>query len=725
MSNTRQATESTAQVVGDQTFVSWGVRNSEDTVFGGQYFVDLYYDGLVVSRWVGSSIRPRLTRFVADWSGLSDAVVLTPGAHVLKLVIDSTDLIRETDETDNTFELEVMWEPGDPTPVPDRPVTRLPDLAAVPAEGTGDVILATSYFGDRTDGPLSIDVPTYIVSAFENRGLSSVTDRVRVDLYYDETLIDWRFGDGVIAGSSATVIPWPNLADFVRLTPGVHTLKMVIDANDLVQESDETNNLFEKEFVWDTGTVPSKPRRILTPTPTLPEPLSLSNLQPGWVFNTDGPIILSRVPDARFNTPLIVGERVFLRVAVKNQSSVGTRIPFVVAVFFDDKLVESLSFKRGSPAQSILSIEWGDLTDQVDITKGAHKVKIVIDSADSVREANEDDNEFEATFEWLDETSPARSPTSYSPEEIAELLLGLREFVDSNEMAVSDNGTDHSERIIDIVDAGHYLMTGISLRDERAEIFILSREEYVAWIDEEFKRQFAAASAQEMPSVYQRREKLKERTVGFTTRLFGHVAVVIDGERPNANVIDTLAHEVGHMRQDLLNPDQQNVATFNPLIRGLLEAQAQEFQRAFWLTIEKFTGETFLKYPESQMFRELIARRADMWFRGAAQDEHFLGYLMQWFAVTTVPELEVGAAELRDNGSLGAQASLDVYNYLVGLSPMDAQIFIRRMYGSTTSGGQVALFNIMVSVAGERLVPDQHPDDEGLSNLRPVGLLTP
>ncbi len=725
MASTREANESTSQNVDGETFISWGVRNLEDTTVFGQYFVDVYYDGLVVNRWQGSSLRPRVTSFAADWPGLADAVQLTPGVHVLKLVVDSTNLIQETDETDNVFEMEVVWQSGEPTPVPERPVTRLPDLAVVPPVGALDPIFATSYLGDVADGPLSLDVMTYIVSAFENRGLSSVTDLVRVDLYYDDILVDWRLGDGAIAGSASTNIPWPNLPDFVRLTSGPHTLKMVIDANDLIAESDETNNVFEKEFVWDTGPVDPKPLPISTPTPTLPQPLSQSNLQPGWIFNSDGPIVLSGLPNARFNSALVVGQDVFLGVAVKNQSSMGTRIPFGVEIYFDDKLVDTLSFRGGAPAQSIVSLEWGGLVDEVDIDEGEHTVKIVIDPANSVREANEDDNVFETTFEWFDEAPAPLAPTVYSSEEISELLTDLRALVDSSEVSISDDGIDHTERIIDIVDAGYYLMTGTSLRDEPVEILVLSRANYVAWINEEFENQFAAAGANDIARVYFKREKLKELAVGFTTRRLGRLAVVIDGERPIPNVIDTLAHEVGHMRQDLLNPEQQNATAFDPLISGLLEAQAQQFQRTIWLALEDFTGQTFLSYPDARMFRESIAQRVDVWIRGATQDEHLLGYLLMWLAVTTVPELEVAATELRDQGILSTQASLDVYNYLVGLSPRNAQNFVRRTYGRTTSAGLLALFNLITSVAEERLVPDLHPDDEGLANLKTVGLLSP
>ena len=139
------------------------------------------------------------------------------------------------------------------------------------------------------------------------------------------------------------------------------------------------------------------------------------------------------------------------------------------------------------------------------------------------------------------------------------------------------------------------------------------------------------------------------------------MTVVVDGERPIPFVIDTLAHEAGHLRQDLVNPDQHQAALFSSLVLALLEAEAQQFQRAFWLTIEEFTGETFLEYPDMDVFRRFIAQRAFSWFRAAEQEEHALGYILQWALLLTVPDLAPLAAELEENGSLSAESSLELY----------------------------------------------------------------
>ena len=76
---------------------------------------------------------------------MSANIAPTPGVHVLKLVLDSTNLVAESDETDNSYELEVVWESGDPAPSLERPVTRLPDLAVAQLRGMSDVMVASPY----------------------------------------------------------------------------------------------------------------------------------------------------------------------------------------------------------------------------------------------------------------------------------------------------------------------------------------------------------------------------------------------------------------------------------------------------------------------------------------------------------------------------------------------------------------------------------------------------
>ena len=133
---------STPQKVGQDTFVSWGIRNAGNEPLDVPYFVDLSIDGVVVNRWTGISLAAEEIVSLLDWPRLNVSIAPTPGPHVVKLVVDSTNLIAETDETDNTLrDWRSSWRLENPFPPTERPVCpsarprRRPDARNVGCHG--------------------------------------------------------------------------------------------------------------------------------------------------------------------------------------------------------------------------------------------------------------------------------------------------------------------------------------------------------------------------------------------------------------------------------------------------------------------------------------------------------------------------------------------------------------------------------------------------------------
>jgi hypothetical protein len=194
----------------------------------------------------------------------------------------------------------------------------------------------------------------------------------------------------------------------------------------------------------------------------------------------------------------------------------------------------------------------------------------------------------------------------------------------------------------------------------------------------------------------------------------------VDAERAVADVIGSLAHELGHMRQVLLNPDQDDGAYESYQRKAVQEAQAQQFERAFWLGLESFTGLTMLAYPDYQGFRDLVADTFDSWYADPNQEEHFLGYLVQWLAVLDDPNLADLKQELVAQNRLEFSTSLRLYDYLVGLSPESIEGYVNsRIRALDTYAGTIK------AMSRGRLVFDLHPDIEGSPDLRESGLLVP
>ena len=84
-----------------------------------------------------------------DWDRLDSLARIEPGQQTFTLIVDSTDLVAETDESDNTFQTHVIVvaapDPQIPPPIPNR----LPDLATVVSPGWPDPIIAPVYPGAK------------------------------------------------------------------------------------------------------------------------------------------------------------------------------------------------------------------------------------------------------------------------------------------------------------------------------------------------------------------------------------------------------------------------------------------------------------------------------------------------------------------------------------------------------------------------------------------------
>ena len=212
---------------------------------------------------------------------------------------------------------------------------------------------------------------------------------------------------------------------------------------------------------------------------------------------------------------------------------------------------------------------------------------------------------------------------------------------------------------------------------------------------------------------------MRRQSSGFKTRSEGRVAIVVDADHNFAEVLNSLAHEIGHMLQDLLEPGQSE-APPSYFLQAVREAQAQQFQRVFWLRIEEFTGPSLLAYPDYQGFHSIIRGRVSDFLTNANRDEHWLGYLLQWLAVLDDPELADLAQQIADKGRLDASASLKLFHYLVALPPESVQAYVSARLSSVRRN-----IGIVRAIAEARLVPGSDLEFEGPMHLRIAGLLMP
>ncbi|RLG20032.1 hypothetical protein DRN74_06085, partial [Candidatus Micrarchaeota archaeon] len=122
-----------------------------------------------------------------------------------------------------------------------------PDLVPSQWGGWQYPIVPSSITGTTEVNTLYTNYPTYIDWGITNSGDAECGGDAYGNLYLDDDLLaSYNFGN-ILAGWTWAFFDWPVV--YID-TPGWHTLKFVADPDNLIAESDETNNAWQRDFYW-------------------------------------------------------------------------------------------------------------------------------------------------------------------------------------------------------------------------------------------------------------------------------------------------------------------------------------------------------------------------------------------------------------------------------------------------------------------------------------------
>lgn len=146
----------------------------------------------------------------------------TAGSHNLKVIIDLLNQVEESNETNNQFSKLVNVE----IPRSDLITTNL----TVP------------------ENPL-VNQTYQLNATIKNQGLADAGSFV-VELYDGSNLVDSKTVNGLVAGGTKTL-----QFNWKPGSIGSHTLKLLLDATNQLNESDESNNQFNRYMVMDADNI--------------------------------------------------------------------------------------------------------------------------------------------------------------------------------------------------------------------------------------------------------------------------------------------------------------------------------------------------------------------------------------------------------------------------------------------------------------------------------------
>jgi hypothetical protein len=255
---TGTTTDSSPLLPTDTLYVDFSVINNGSSAATVSFATRLYVDGnLRTTATTNPPLNPGVDTRLIDFP----IGTLSAGTHTIRVVIDSSNSIAESNEGDNDFTKTITV--SNPTPTPGQP-----NLTLNQPSGWSDKIVVSKATGTNTDSsPLVTTDDLYVDFSIINNGSSAATAIVATQLYVDGNL-----------RTTATTSPPLNpgvdtrLIDFPigTLSAGTHSIRIVIDSGNAIIESNEGDNDFTKTIT--VSNLPPTPTPTPTATPTVPTP---------------------------------------------------------------------------------------------------------------------------------------------------------------------------------------------------------------------------------------------------------------------------------------------------------------------------------------------------------------------------------------------------------------------------------------------------------------------
>ena len=226
-------THTVNSLYGDQiTYIDWAVKNSGAANISQTFYTRLYIDNIYITEWYTNSLQIDYYAYVEDYQR-----TLASGYHTLNIVTDYYDDIDESNEADNEYSRQFYWE-----------APSLPNLKPYTPSGWSYAITPSSVTGTNTVSTLYADQETYIDWAVENDGDANVNQTFHTRMYIDDVYItEW-------SSSSLQVDYYAYIEDYTNtLSSGNHTLKIITDYYGVVDESNEDDNEYSRQFYWESS----------------------------------------------------------------------------------------------------------------------------------------------------------------------------------------------------------------------------------------------------------------------------------------------------------------------------------------------------------------------------------------------------------------------------------------------------------------------------------------
>lgn len=291
---------------------------------------------------------------VVSYPWLADP--LPPGTHVVKVDVDSNNFIAESNELNNSLTEKLTC------------LLPLPDLQPVDMTLDADCRIDVTI---RNNGPATVPEAGYSLSPPGSSGVQMYNDAAPWGGIVLGGFDPLPHGSQPVGGTKT--FKW---FSSLPLPAGAHTVKVDVDNNNSISETNEGNNSLTKTLNC------QKPLPDLVPTNISLQPSGISVNSPCQIVITLQNIGTGAIPDAAFvHTAAGSGVQMY-----KNGAGWGG----IILVGIDPS-------KTLQPAGSTLTVPWYPGTPNLLLAPGTYTLKLDVDNTNTFVESNEANNSLTKT----------------------------------------------------------------------------------------------------------------------------------------------------------------------------------------------------------------------------------------------------------------------------------------------------------------------------------------
>ncbi|MDO4587935.1 MAG: CARDB domain-containing protein, partial [Planctomycetia bacterium] len=374
VSNSNNATISTENLnTEDNVYVNFCIANSGNVDIANDFVVTLSLTGSAErsQEWTINGLEN--LSYVDATSSVWDLGLLEAGSYTITMTIDSTGVVDEESKDNNSASYSFTIT-----------VLEKADLIPYTPQGWSGPVVVTN----TTASTISSDNILPVDNVYVNFSIANYSN---VDIAIPfEVKLELSTSNGVLKSQSwnvtrlsamsyvtATSILW----DLGQLEAESYTVKMTIDPNDAINESDKSNNTVTYSFDVISD---EKPDLI----PLAPE---------GW----SGPIVVAKSENTTTSdTSFTSNDNIYIKTSVFNDSLFNVAKTFYVAVNVDEAHLSKSYTVNGLQGNQYAC------TDNVwnigKLFPGTYTITLIIDRKGAIDESNEDNNTITYTFTVLE-----------------------------------------------------------------------------------------------------------------------------------------------------------------------------------------------------------------------------------------------------------------------------------------------------------------------------------